>query len=73
MQKLTNQPIRHKIDHLKVYECKAYSLLKGADAPARDNKLRPRAFVDYLVGYNSTNIFVKVLLHRSIHSGIDDR
>ncbi len=54
MQKLTNQPIRPEIEHLKVYGCKAYPLLKGADAPPRGSKLKPRAFVGYLVGYNST-------------------
>jgi hypothetical protein len=32
-------------------------LLKGADAPPRGSKLKPRAFVGYLIGYNSTNIF----------------
>jgi hypothetical protein len=52
-----NQPIRPELDHLKVYGCKAYPLLKGADAPPRGSKLKPRAFVGYLVGYNSTNIF----------------
>jgi hypothetical protein len=52
-----NQPIRSELDHLKVYGCKAYPLLKGADAPPRGSKLKPRAFVGYLVGYNSTNIF----------------
>jgi hypothetical protein len=57
MQKLINQPIRFEIEHLKVYECKTYSLLKGADVSSRDSKLKSRAFVDYLVGYNSTNIF----------------
>jgi hypothetical protein len=40
-----------------MYECKAYSLLKRADASSRDSKLKSRAFVDYLVDYNSTNIF----------------
>jgi hypothetical protein len=52
-----DQPIRPELDHLKVYGCKAYPLLKGADAPPRGSKLKPRAFVGYLIGYNSTNIF----------------
>jgi hypothetical protein len=57
LQKLTNQPIRHELAHLKVFGCKAYSLLKGADAPPKSEKLKPRAFVGYLIGYDSTNIF----------------
>jgi hypothetical protein len=57
MQKLINQSIRFEIEHLKMYECKTYSLLKDADASSRDSKLKSRAFVDYLVDYNSINIF----------------
>jgi hypothetical protein len=59
MQKLINQnqSIRLEIDHLKVYECKAYSLLKGADVSLKGSKLKSRAFVSYLIDYNSTNIF----------------
>jgi hypothetical protein len=59
IQKLINQnkSVRPELDHLKVYGCKAYPLLKGADVPPRGSKLKPRAFVGYLVGYNSTNIF----------------
>jgi hypothetical protein len=52
-----NQSIRFELDRLKMYECKTYSLLKGADASSRDSKLKSRAFVDYLVDYNLTNIF----------------
>ncbi len=54
---LINQSIRFELDHLKVYECKTYLLLKDADASSRDSKLISRAFVDYLVDYNSINIF----------------
>ncbi len=57
MQKLINQSIRFEIEHLKTYECKTYSLLKDADVSSRDSKLKSRAFVDYLVDYNSINIF----------------
>jgi hypothetical protein len=52
-----NQSIRFEIDHLKMYECKTYSLLKKADVSPRDSKLKSRAFVEYLVDYNSINIF----------------
>jgi hypothetical protein len=57
MQKLINQSIRPEIEYLRMYECKTYSLLKEADASSRDSKLKSRAFVDYLVDYNSINIF----------------
>ncbi len=53
----SNQSIRHEIEHLKVYECKTYLLLKEIDVSTRKNKLNSRAFVDYLIDYNSTNIF----------------
>ncbi len=32
-------------------------MLKNVDVSSRDSKLKSRAFVDYLVDYNSTNIF----------------
>jgi hypothetical protein len=52
-----NQSIRFELDHLNMYECKTYSLLKDVDVSSRDSKLKSRAFVDYLVDYNSTNVF----------------
>jgi hypothetical protein len=61
MQKLINQDqnqsIRPEIEHLKMYECKAYLLIKEANASSRDSKLKSRVFVDYLIDYNSINIF----------------
>ncbi len=52
-----NQSIRFELNHFKMYECKTYSLLKRADVSSRDSKLKSRAFVSYLVDYNSINIF----------------
>ena len=57
LQKHTKQPIKHEMAHLKVYGCKAYPLLKKTDKPPKSNKMKPRAFIGYLVGYDSTNIF----------------
>lgn len=57
MQRATNQKITWDIARLKVFGCKAYPLLKGADAPPRSEKMKPRAFIGYLIGYDSTNIF----------------
>ncbi len=52
-----NQSIRLELNHLKMYDCKPYFLLKGAEISSRDSKLKSRAFVNYLVDYNSINIF----------------
>lgn len=44
--------------HLRVYGCKAFAMT--SDALARRNKkqrLNPRAWIGYLVGYQSTNIY----------------
>ena len=42
------------LSHLQVYGCKAYSLSHGIP---RMHKLRPRALIGYLIGYDSTNIY----------------
>jgi hypothetical protein len=42
------------IAHLRVYGCRAYPLIH--EIPKKQ-KLRPRAQIGYLVGYNSSNIF----------------
>lgn len=57
MQRATNQVIRWEVSHLRVFGCKAYPLLKGKDKPLRSEKMKPRAFVGYLIGYDATNIF----------------
>jgi len=43
-----------KLNHTRAYGCKAYALIKNRP---RLNKLDPKAFIGYLVGYNSTNIY----------------
>jgi hypothetical protein len=57
MQKLLKESIRNEIAHLKVFGCKAFSLLKGADALKRSDKMKSRAFIEYLIGYDFINIF----------------
>lgn len=57
LMRALSKPARAKFSHLKVFGCKAYALLKGPDAPAKGDKLMPRAFVGYLIGYDSENIF----------------
>uniref|UniRef100_A0A1Y1L2P0 Integrase catalytic domain-containing protein n=1 Tax=Photinus pyralis TaxID=7054 RepID=A0A1Y1L2P0_PHOPY len=44
--------------HLRVYGCKAFAMTKNAMAKRkRRQKLNPRAWIGYLVGYQSTNIY----------------
>jgi hypothetical protein len=44
--------------HLKVYGCKAFALTKEAlKKSQRRKRLEPKAWIGYLVGYNSTNIY----------------
>lgn len=57
MQRATNQKITWDIARLKIFGCKAYPLLKKADASPKSHKLKSRAFIDYFIGYDSTNIF----------------
>ncbi len=56
MQKLLKESIRNKIAHLKVFNCKAFSLLKEADALRKNEKMKSRAFIKYLIKYDFINI-----------------
>ncbi len=40
-----------------MFECKTFSFLKEADASKRNEKMKFRAFIEYLVRYDFTNIF----------------
>jgi hypothetical protein len=57
MQKLLKESIRNEIAHLKVFDCKAFSLLKEADALKKSDKMKSRAFIEYLIEYDFINIF----------------
>jgi hypothetical protein len=57
MQKLLKESIRNEIAHLKVFDCKAFSLLKKTDAFKRSEKMKSRAFIEYLIKYDFINIF----------------
>jgi hypothetical protein len=46
-----------EILHLNIYDCKIYSLLKNKNVFLKSEKLKSRAFVDYLINYESSNIF----------------
>ncbi len=49
--------IRNEIAHLKMFDCKAFSLLKKADALKKNEKMKSRAFIEYLIKYDFINIF----------------
>jgi hypothetical protein len=51
------ESIRNEIAHLKVFDCKAFSLLKETNAFKRSEKMKSRAFIEYLIKYDFINIF----------------
>jgi hypothetical protein len=57
MQKLLKKSIRSEITHLKIYDCKAFSLLKKVNALKKSEKMKSRAFIEYLIEYDFINIF----------------
>ena len=57
IQRLTKQIIKWKIFHLKIFECKIFSLLKNADKSFKNEKMKSKTFIDYLINYDSINIF----------------
>jgi hypothetical protein len=57
MQKLLKKSIRNEIAHLKKFDCKAFWFLKETDAFKKNEKMKLRAFIEYLIKYNFINIF----------------
>jgi hypothetical protein len=57
MQKLLKESIRNEIAHVKMFDCKTFSLLKKADAFKKNEKMKSRAFIKYLIKYDFINIF----------------
>jgi hypothetical protein len=57
MQKLLKESIRNEIVHLKMFDCKAFSLLKKTNALKKSDKMKSRAFIEYLIKYDFINIF----------------
>jgi len=52
-----SQSSRPEIAHLKVFGCRAYPLLRGNEQPPKLAKLRARAAIGYLVGYENQNTY----------------
>jgi hypothetical protein len=57
MQKLLKESIRNEITHLKMFDCKTFSFLKETDAFKKNDKMKSRAFIEYLIKYDFINIF----------------
>jgi hypothetical protein len=57
MQKLLKESIRNEIAHFKMFDCKTFSFLKEADAFKKSEKMKSRAFIEYLIKYDFINIF----------------
>jgi hypothetical protein len=57
MQKLLKESIRNEIVHFKMFDCKAFSLLKKINALKKNEKIKSRAFIKYLIKYDFINIF----------------
>jgi hypothetical protein len=57
MQKLLKKSIRNKIAHFKMFDCKTFSFLKKINAFKKNEKMKSRAFIEYLIKYDFINIF----------------
>jgi hypothetical protein len=57
LQKCLNESVKWELFNLKMFDSKTYVLLKDSNASARSEKLKARAFVRYLIEYDSINIF----------------
>ncbi len=57
MQKLLKKSIRNEIAHFKMFDCKTFSLLKETNAFKKSDKMKSRAFIEYLIKYDFINIF----------------
>jgi hypothetical protein len=57
MQKLLKESIRNEIAHFKVFDCKTFSLFKETNTLKKNEKMKSRAFIAYLIKYDFINIF----------------
>jgi hypothetical protein len=57
MQKLLKESILNEIAHFKMFNCKAFSFFKKTDAFKKNEKMKSRAFIEYLIKYDFINIF----------------
>jgi hypothetical protein len=57
LQRVLKKLYNSEISHFKVFNCKTYLLLKEKNVLSKNEKLVSRIFVEYLIEYDSTNIF----------------
>jgi hypothetical protein len=57
MQKFLKELIRNEIAHFKLFNCKTFSLLKKINAFKKNEKMKFRTFIEYLIKYDFINIF----------------
>jgi hypothetical protein len=57
MQKLLKKSIRNEIVYFIMFDCKTFSLLKKINAFKKNEKMKSRAFIEYLIKYDFINIF----------------
>jgi hypothetical protein len=57
LQRVFKKSIKWKLNHLKIFDCKTYVLLKELIASSRSEKMKARVFVNYLIDYDSINMF----------------
>jgi hypothetical protein len=57
MQKLLKESIWNKIAHFKMFDCKTFSFLKKTNAFKKNEKMKSRTFIEYLIKYDFINIF----------------
>jgi hypothetical protein len=57
MQKLLKELIQNEIIHFKIFDCKTFSLLKKTDAFKKNEKMKSRTFIEYLIIYDFINNF----------------
>ncbi len=57
LQKCLNESLKWELFNLKVFDSKTYVFLKESQTSARSKKLKARAFIEYLIKYDSIHIF----------------
>jgi hypothetical protein len=57
MQKLLKESIKNEIIHIKMFNCKTFSFFKETNAFKKNEKMKSRAFIEYLIKYDFINIF----------------
>jgi hypothetical protein len=57
MQKLMKKLLRNEIAHLKMFDCKTFSLFKKTNTLKKNEKMKSWTFIEYSIKYDFINIF----------------